>query len=64
MTCRLKSDRGNSAVHPRSTREAQGVTRSVKFSNKDSESESSKLAGRSESEPKSSLVNLKELPTQ
>jgi hypothetical protein len=64
MTRRLKSDRGNSAVHPRSTREMQGATRSVKFPDKGSERESSKLTGRSESEPICSFVNLKELPTE
>ena len=56
MTCRLKSDRGNSAVHPRSLRKMQGVIRSIKFSDKGSISESSKPAGCSESEPIRSLV--------
>jgi len=41
---------------PRSLREAQGVTRSVEFPDKGSESESSKPAGCSESEPIRSLV--------
>jgi len=56
MTCWLKSDRGNLAVHPRSLREMLGVTRHIKFPDKGSMSESSKPAGCSESEPVCSLV--------
>ncbi len=63
MTCWLKSNRGNSAVHPRSLRKMLGAIRNIKFSDKGSISESSKPAGCSESEPISSLVNLQELPT-
>jgi hypothetical protein len=44
MTCRLKSDRGSSAVRPRSLREVQGVTWSTKFPDKGSLGESSKPA--------------------
>jgi len=56
MTCRLESDRGNSAVHPCSLREESGVIRSSKFPDKGSFSEPGKPAGCSESEPTSSLV--------
>ena len=64
MTNRLESGCGNWAVHPHSLREVLGVTRSIKFPDKGSLSESSKPAGRSASEPIRSLVNEKlELPT-
>ena len=44
------------AVRPCSLKEVLGVTRSTEFFDKGSVSESSKPAGRSESEPISSLV--------
>jgi len=47
-------------VHPCSKREMQGVTRSIKFPDNGSMSESSKSAGCSESEPIGSLVINKE----
>jgi len=56
MTCRFKSDHGNSAVHPCSWREVLGVTRSIEFPDKGSMSELSKPAGCSASEPIGSLV--------
>jgi len=56
MTCWLKSNHGNLVVHPCSLREVQGVTRSIKFPDKGSLSESGKCAGCSESEPVRSLV--------
>ena len=61
MTSRLKSDRGSSAVRPRSLREIQGVILSIKFSDKGLVSEPSKSAGCSVSEPTSSLVNRNEV---
>jgi len=44
MTCRLKAERGSSAVGPRSLREVQGVTSSTKFPDKGSLRQLSKPA--------------------
>ena len=55
MTCRLKSDYGSSVVRPCSLRKVLRVIWSTKFSDKGSERELSKPAGRSASEPRSSL---------